>query len=440
MSTTHHACAILAIGDELTLGEKPDTNSMWLAERLGALGAPAIEHATVGDDAVRIANTIRRLAQSAPLVICTGGLGPTADDVTRDGLASAMGDSLVEDGEALAQIEALFRAQGRAMNDLNRVQARRPTRGECLRNALGTAPGLWGEVDRGDGTRADVFCVPGPPREMRPMIDGIVVPRLRLRAADALRVKLVRVLGWTESDAAAALRAGEGGDLLARANDPEVGVTASAGELTFRIRARGAESHASERLEWAAAQIRGVFGALCVGEDDESSAAATLRVLRERDETLAVVESCTGGLLGATLTEVAGSSDVFLGGWITYSNAMKQGEVSVPGATLVEHGAVSEETARAMALGGLFQSAADHAIAITGVAGPDGGTDDKPVGTVWIAHAWSTDNDRGVEARLFRFPGDRERVRERSVRAALAMLNLRVRGEPERVLANEVRA
>jgi PncC family amidohydrolase len=218
-----------------------------------------------------------------------------------------------------------------------------------------------------------------------------------------------------------------------------VGVTASAGELTFRIRARGDERAAREKLEWGAAKLRRAFGALCIGEDVESPAAATLRMLRERDETLAVVESCTGGLFGATLTEVAGSSDVFLGGWITYSNAMKQGEVSVPGATLAEHGAVSEETARAMALGGLFQSAADHAIAITGVAGPDGGTDEKPVGTVWIAHAWSTDDERGVDARLFRFPGDRERVRIRSVRAALAMLNLRVRGEPERTLANEVR-
>jgi nicotinamide-nucleotide amidase len=440
MSTIHNACAILAIGDELTLGEKLDTNSMWLAERLGAIGAPALEHAAVGDDAARISSAIRRLAQSAPLVICTGGLGPTADDLTRQGLALAMGDSLIQDAKAMAQIEAIFQAQGRAMNDLNRVQAMRPGRAECLRNGVGTAPGLWGAVDRGDGTIADVFCLPGPPREMRPMVEAYVLPRLRLRDGDALRVKLVRVLGWAESDAASELRKCASGDLLARSNDPEVGVTASAGELTFRIRARGTEQAASEKLEWGAQQIRDVFGALCVGEDDESAAAATLRVLRERDECLAVVESCTGGLLGATLTEVPGSSDVFLGGWITYSNAMKQGEVSVPGETLAQHGAVSEETARAMALGGLFQSAADHSIAITGVAGPDGGTDEKPVGTVWIAHAWSTEEGRGVVARRFRFPGDRERVRIRSVRAALAMLNLQVRGEPERVLANEARA
>jgi nicotinamide-nucleotide amidase len=440
MSTIHNACAILAIGDELTLGEKLDTNSKWLAERLGAIGAPAVEHATVGDDAARIASAIRRLAEAAPLVICTGGLGPTADDLTREGLAEAMGDSLTEDAGALDQIEALFRASGRVMNELNRVQAKRPSRGECLRNGVGTAPGLWGSVDRGDGTSADVFCLPGPPREMRPMFETLVIPRLRLREVDAMHVKLVRVLGWAESDAASELKKCAGGDLLARASDPEVGVTASAGELTFRIRARGDERSAGEKLEWGAEQLRKVFGALCVGEDDESAAAATLRMLRERDETLAVIESCTGGLLGATLTEVAGSSDVFLGGWITYSNAMKQGEVSVPGATLAEHGAVSEETARAMALGGLFQSAADHAIAITGVAGPGGGTDEKPVGTVWIAHAWSTDDGRGVDARRFVFPGDRERVRIRSVRAALAMLNLRVRGEPERALANEAQA
>ncbi len=439
MSTIHDACAILSIGDELVLGEKLDTNTMWLSALLADVGAPPVEHVTVGDDLDLIASAMRRLAERAPLVICTGGLGPTADDLTREGLARAMGDSLVRDDEALAHIEEMFRKRGRVMNELNRVQTMRPSRAECLRNDVGTAPGLHGHVDRGNGTSADVFCVPGPPREMKPMVEGLIVPRLRLRSQDRVRTKLIRVLGWAESDAAGVLKGSEGGDLLARTNDPVVGVTASAGELTFRVRAKGDESQATERLEWAAGRIREAFGALCVGEDDESAAAATLRVLRERDETLAVVESCTGGMLGATLTEVPGSSDVFLGGWITYTNAMKQGEVNVPGATIAEHGAVSEETARAMALGGLFQSAADHALAITGVAGPGGGSDEKPVGTVWIAHAWSTAEGRGVEARLFHFPGDREIVRVRSVRAALAMLNLRVKGEPERALVNEVR-
>lgn len=438
MSTIHDACAILSIGDELVLGEKLDTNTMWLSASLADLGAPAIEHATVGDDRAGIASAIRRLAERAPLVIVTGGLGPTADDLTREGLADAMGDELARDEGALGQIEAMFRARGRTMNELNRVQAMRPSRGECLRNDVGTAPGLHGRVDRGDGTFADVFCVPGPPREMRPMFEGLVVPRLRVRERDRVRTKLIRVLGWAESDAASVLKRCEGGDLLARTNDPVVGVTASAGELTFRIHAKGEEREAKEKLEWAASRIRAAFGALCVGEDGESAPAATLRLLRERGETLAVVESCTGGLLGATLTDVPGSSDVFLGGWITYTNAMKQGEVNVPGATLAQHGAVSEETARAMALGGLFQSAADHAIAISGVAGPGGGSEEKPVGTVWIAHAWSTDESRGVNARRFFFPGDREGVRVRSVRAAMAMLNLRVKGEPERVLVNEV--
>lgn len=438
MSTIHDACAIVSIGDELVLGEKLDTNTMWLSAFFADLGATPVEHATVGDDRAQIASTIRRLAARAPLVIVTGGLGPTADDLTREGLADAMGDELVRDDEALAHIEALFRARGREMNELNRVQAMRPSRGECLRNDVGTAPGVYGRVERGDGAFADVFCVPGPPREMKPMVEGMIAPRLHLRARDRVRTKLIRVLGWAESDAASVLKGCEGGDLLARSNDPVVGVTASAGELTFRIRAKGDERAATERLEWAASQIRESFGALCVGEDEESAAAATLRVLRERDESLAVVESCTGGLLGATLTEVPGSSDVFLGGWITYTNAMKQGEVNVPGDTIAGRGAVSEETARAMALGGLFQSAADHALAITGVAGPGGGSDEKPVGTVWIAHAWSTAEGRGVDARRFLFPGDREVVRVRSVRAALAMLNLRVKGEPERVLVNEV--
>lgn len=441
--TTHDTCAILAVGDELSLGEKLDTNSMWLADRLGAAGSLPVEHATVGDDLDRIASTIRRLAAQVPLLLVTGGLGPTPDDLTRDALALAMNDTLVRDDEELAHIAAFFAQRGRDITDINKVQAMRPSSARCLRNLVGTAPGLHGHVDRaGHAEPCDVFCVPGPPREMQPMVERLVLPSLRLRTRDALRTKLVRVLGTAESDAAAALKSAPGGDLLARTNDPVVGVTASAGELTFRVRARGDEEAARQKLEWAASQIRAAFGALCVGEDDESAPAAALRALRERNETLVVVESCTGGLLGATLTEVPGSSDVVLGGWITYSNEMKAAEVGVPAHAIEHYGAVSEQTARAMAEGALVAASgqrANHALAISGVAGPTGGAPDKPVGTVWIAHAFRTREAIGCDSRLFNFPGDRASVRIRAVRAAIAMLHLRVKGETHRPLANEQR-
>ncbi|MBX3353679.1 MAG: CinA family nicotinamide mononucleotide deamidase-related protein [Phycisphaeraceae bacterium] len=439
--TTHDTCAILAVGDELSLGEKLDTNSMWLAERLATLGSVPVEHVTVGDDLDLIASTMRRLAQRVPLLLVTGGLGPTADDLTRDALSLAMDDALIRDDDELAHIAAFFAQRGRAISEINKVQAMRPTRARCLRNLVGTAPGLHGRIDReGHAGGCDVFCVPGPPREMQPMVERLVVPALSLRTRDPLHVKLVRVLGLAESDAAATLKACPEGDLLARANDPVVGVTASAGELTFRIRARGDAREAHPKLEWAASQIRGAFGALCMGEDDESAPAAALRALRERNETLVVVESCTGGLLGATLTEVPGSSDVVLGGWITYSNAMKTAEVGVPAHAIEHYGAVSEQTVRAMAEGALVAATgqrANHALAISGVAGPSGDAPDKPVGTVWIAHAFRTREAIGSDARLFNFPGDRAGVRIRAVRAALAMLHLRVRGETYRLLANE---
>lgn len=441
--STHDTCAILAVGDELSLGEKLDTNSMWLADRLATLGALPVEHVTVGDDLDLIASTMRRLAQRVPLVIVTGGLGPTADDLTRDALALAMNDPLVRDDEELAHISAFFAQRGRAITEINKVQAMRPSRARCLRNLVGTAPGLHGRVEREGHTEpCDVFCVPGPPREMQPMVERLVLPSLRLRTRDALRTKLVRVLGTAESDAAAALKATPGGDLLARTNDPVVGVTASAGELTFRIRARGDDATTRDKLEWAAAHIRAAFGALCVGEDDESAPAGALRALRERGETLVVVESCTGGLLGATLTEVPGSSDVVLGGWITYSNEMKTAEVGVPAHAIAHYGAVSEQTVRAMAEGALVAASgqrASHALAISGVAGPSGGTPDKPLGTVWVAHAYRTRDAIGCDAREFNFPGDRASVRIRAVRAAIAMLHLRVRGEAHRPLANEQR-
>jgi nicotinamide-nucleotide amidase len=432
--TTHRTGAILAIGDELILGQKTDTNTAWIADQLTARSLRVLEHVTVDDDQTLIAEAMRRLAHRADLLICTGGLGPTADDLTRQGLAAAMGDQLVEDAPSLAAIEAWFRGRGRDLPPANRVQALRPSRGRSLPNPHGTAPGLAGRLEL-DGRACDVFCLPGPPREMRPMFEAEVLPALRVPPGRRVRTRMLHTFGLGESEVARRL-----GDLMDRDRSPLVGTTASGGVVTCRIRFEGDadEEEALARLDEAEAQVRTRLGPVVFAKDTPSTDAlerAVVQRLRERSESLVVAESCTGGLLGERLTRAPGSSEVFLGGWLTYSNAMKRELLGVDERALDEHGAVSEPVARAMARGALraSQSAggADHALAITGVAGPGGGSDDKPVGTVWIARA---SRDASDDARLFRFGGDRLAVRHWSAVTALGLLRLHLDQTPTPLL------
>lgn len=431
MPCEHAAAAILSVGDELTLGQALDTNSCWLADRLAGLGIVAVEHVTVPDDAEALAGALRRLAGAAPLVITTGGLGPTADDLTREGLARATGEPLVEDSAALRWIESWFARASRPMPALNRSQALRPRSASCLENTAGTAPGLAGRV-----ADADVFCLPGPPREMREMFERSVVPRLRPPAGGGVRTRLLHAFGLGESEVAARL-----GDLMDRARDPLVGTTVSGGVVTCRIRA-GRPAPGRDRegasgpdpLDATGRLIHERLDPYVFGADGDTLASVVLDELRGRARTLAVVESCTGGVLGAMLTEVPGSSASFVGGWITYTNEMKVREVGVPASLFAPGapGAVSRECVRAMARGGLERAGADHCLAITGIAGPDGGSPEKPVGTVWVARATrgvgSADRDADVEVRRFLFTGDRAGVREWAARSALAMLRFELVG------------
>jgi nicotinamide-nucleotide amidase len=423
--TTHARAAILVVGDELVIGQSLDTNSMWLAERLTAMGLRVQEHRTVVDDLPRVAGAIVALMARHELLIVTGGLGPTRDDLTRDALAEAFGEDLVEDERAVAWLEARLRATGRgsaALDAARRVQARRPRGAECLENPTGTAPGLHRAHETGD-----VFCLPGPPREMRPMFDAEVAPRIRVPEGRVVRTRLVRLCGVPESEAASRL-----GDLMDRARNPLVGTTASGGLVTVRIRFEGEISAADAAMPEAEAAVESAVGEFAFGADGDTLPEVVLGLLRRRGERLVVVESCTGGTLGAQLTAVPGSSDAFEGGWITYSNAMKRAAVGVPG-EIVDGppGAVSAETVAAMARGALEACAragigAHHALSISGVAGPGGGSDDKPVGTVWIARASRPVPGRSpassVGSRRFHIPGDRDDVRERSATTALVML------------------
>ncbi len=433
MPDEHTACVIISIGDELTLGQSLDTNSRWLSARLLECGIVTARRVTVPDDAGAIERAMREAAADAGLVISTGGLGPTEDDLTRVALAAAMGDELVEDAEALRAIGGWYAARGSRMPATNRVQAMRPRGAACLPNPHGTAPGLRARLGG-----ADVFCLPGPPREMGPMFESCVAPALRPPAGRVVRTRALPTFGYGESRVAELL-----GDLMRRGRNPLVGTTASAGVVTVRLRYEGGASGAEDALAATERAVRAALGAAVLTPEGEARertlAGVVLDLLKERGETLAVAESCTGGLLGAILTEVPGSSAVFAGGWITYTNAMKHAELGVPdrfvpdAADARAPGAVSEETARAMALGCrerarfALRGAAgvDHALAITGVAGPEGGTGAKPVGTVWVCRA---SRDGTVDARRFLFRGGRDAVRTWSAMSALGMLRLKLLG------------
>lgn len=407
---------IIAVGDELVLGQKLNTNSQWLAAWLMDRGVRTVEHVTCDDDTAQIAAAINRLADHASLIIITGGLGPTLDDLTRNALAAVLNQPLVEDPAALAHVRDWFESRRIAMPETNRIQALRPESARALPNHHGTAFGLSAELPGG----ATVLCLPGPPHEMRPMAERELAPRIDRLVAQGMPVVQTRVLqtfGLGESTIAQRLDA-----LMNRGGTTTVGTTASTGVVSIRIRSEGAatQDEAAAAIDATERDIRARLGPAIFGEDETTLEEAVLAALRERSHTLAVVESCTGGMLGEIITSVPGSSDAFAGGWITYTNALKAQQVGVPQEVFTEVGAVSSECAIAMAIGGRERSGADWTLAITGIAGPDGGTEFKPVGTVWIALA----GPDGPHARQFRFKGNRDQVRLWSARSALGMLRL----------------
>jgi nicotinamide-nucleotide amidase len=445
--------ALLSIGDELALGQTLDTNTAWMADRLFSVGVRVVEHATVEDDLGLITDALGRLGELADLVVCTGGLGPTADDLTRQAVAGVLADELVEDPGSVAHLEKWFAGRAGGLPAINRVQALRPASASSLDNPNGTAPGIRA---RDDARGAEIFCLPGPPHEMKPMFERFVAPFAQTLTRGVTHARLMLTFGLGESRIAEIL-----GDLMDRDREsrglPVIGTTASLGVVTCRIRGTGPDHAGALRaLDDGEAAIRarldgaGAGGIVFdrrdlasgdPGEIRDALPAAIVKMLRDRGERLAVVESCTGGLLGGAVTGIAGSSDVFVGGWQTYSNEMKQAMVGVPEALLAQHGAVSAPCALAMARGALARLASDgirceHALSVTGIAGPGGGTDAKPVGTVWIGHAAA---DGTAEARRFVFRGGREAIRGWSVRAALGMLRLGLLGIDTDLLAQHER-
>jgi nicotinamide-nucleotide amidase len=379
---------LINTGSELMLGYVTNTHQQWICRQLADHGYIVTRQVAVADTGHDIQQAVREALSRADLVITTGGLGPTSDDITRDLIAQLLGRKLVQDDKILAHLEEFFRARRRPMPVATKVQALVPEHAIVLHNSHGTAPGLAIEVSpnpfRSDGRESWLILLPGPPRELRPMFTDQVMPllleRFPFRAAFVCHTLRTTGLGESvvEERIAGSLRHLTDCGL-------DIGYCARTGEVDVRLSARG--DLAVRQVEEAEQIVRGLVGDFIFGENGDQLEAVNVRLLTERKQTLALAESCTGGYIANRITHVPGASAVLLAGWVTYSNEAKQKFLGVRTETLAQHGAVSEAVAREMAAGARREIGSDYAIAVTGIAGPGGGTPDKPVGTTFIALA-----------------------------------------------------
>ena len=402
---------LITIGDELLLGYTIDTNAAHLARELAAIGISIVRRATVGDDAADIAAAVNEALDRTGAVITSGGLGPTSDDRTRPAIAELFGRELVPDEERWEALRALWKERGRGeIPAANRAQIMIPRGATVLTNRHGTAPGIWLEDDRGR------WCamLPGVPRELRGMLADELIPRLSTRLGGnhaVVRSRTIRTTGVAESQLPTLL-----GDMASGTDGLSLAYLPGQEGVDLRLTSRDrTAADADAALAVATEALRSRVSRYAYGEDRNDLAAVVLRACEERSLRIAVAESCTGGLLGARLTAIPGSSAVMLGGVIAYSNDVKRDLVGVSQQTLDANGAVSEPVAIEMATGVRRRLGAEIGIAITGVAGPGGGTQEKPVGLVWIG----VDIDGTIRTHGSRFIGDRAEIRFRSTQAAL---------------------
>lgn len=432
--------AILSIGNELTLGQTVDTNTAWLAQQLAAIGITIRLHVTIADELEPIRREIDRACDLVDVILITGGIGPTEDDLTRHALAAVLGVGLTRREACVQQIEAFFRSRGRPMPEANVIQAMLPEGTEAIENTCGTAPGI-----RARWKRASIFVMPGVPREMKVMYERSVLPHLRAHTGQS--VILARTLycfGAGESEIGERIR-----DLMQRGRNPTVGTTAQQAVIGVRIHSHGnTRAEAEQLLRATGEEVCHRLGTLVFGTDAPARAEAgqqdsqpgelagstlqdaVARLLFARGLTIATAESCTGGLLAGRLTDVPGSSVYMVQGVITYSNEAKTRLLSVPPELIATHGAVSEPVASAMAVSCRLLAGTDLAVSITGIAGPSGGTPAKPVGLVYIGladHAGCTVTEHRLGETL-----TREEVRDRTCKTALNRLRLYLLEHPPR--------
>jgi len=397
---------IIAIGSELLTPQKVDTNSLYLTDQLNALGVEVVRKTVVGDERERLTDSILGAIARSQIIVLTGGLGPTEDDLTRDSVASALGRQLVFRQDICDRIEERFRRFQRKMVEINKRQAYIVDGADVLPNDRGTAPGQWIQQDS-----TVLMLLPGPPNELHMMFEKYCLPRLeKYLPPQVIRTLLLRVVGMPESDLDQLIA-----PVYMRYPNLATTILAVSGEIHIHLRARSPDANQAEALiHEVAGQIEPLLGDRVYSRNGDSLEKVIGDLLRARGARLSVAESATAGLLGGRITAVPGSSDYFLGGFLAYTDQMKTALLGVPAAMIAEHTAVSDPVARAMAEGARDRTGSDYALSITGYAGPDG---DK-VGLVFVGLA----TPQGSEARRVQLPGDRERVRAFSTNTALDLL------------------
>ncbi len=406
---------IISVGSEITSGQNLDTNSQWLSRRLAEIGIPVGWHTTVADDLTDNVEVFRVAGRRAGLVLITGGLGPTLDDLTREALAQAAGVELIFDPASFAVIQEMFSRRGRTMPERNRVQAMFPAGAEALPNSCGTAPGVWMTIGG-----AAFAAMPGVPTEMHAMFRTAVLPRLlQLGLGGGVLIqRKINTFGAGESAVEEKVA-----DLTRRGHVPEVGITVSDAVISLRILARAAtRAEADALIAPVESTIRERLGNMVFGVDDEELENAVARLLTAQRKTVATAEGVTGGLVAQRLARVPGASDWFRGGVIAYDNAVKTDLLAVPRRLIEEHGAVSGPVAEAMAVGCRTRLGVDLAVSTVGIAGPGGASETKPVGLVYVGLA----DAAGSESHAFSWVGTRTEVQSRTAKMALNRLRLRL--------------
>jgi nicotinamide-nucleotide amidase len=401
---------IIAVGSELLTPDRLDTNSLYLTEELNKLGIEVLRKTVVGDDAELMREAFRDALNRVPLILSSGGLGPTEDDLTRETVADLLGRKLRRNDEIVRHIQARFRSFGREMPENNVRQAMVPEGAEILANPRGTAPGLWIE----DGGRS-VALLPGPPRELKPLFQEEVLPRLGRRVSGVrMYHRELRVTGLGESLVDSRIA-----PIYKRYREVSTVVLASPGETQVHLRIWTDDAqHAQKTLDEISQAFELALTDRIFSQDGTPMEEVVARLLTRHQATIAVAESCTGGLLAERLTSIAGSSSYFLGGAVCYSNELKTAWADVPPELIQAKGAVSSEVASALAQGIRHRVGSTLGVGITGIAGPGGGSEEKPVGTVFIALA----SPDGVKEKNPRFPGDREMIRFQASQLALDLV------------------
>ncbi|MGA9640298.1 MAG: competence/damage-inducible protein A [Terriglobales bacterium] len=405
---------IIAVGSEMLTPHRQDTNSLYLTEKLNELGVEVRFKCVIGDDLEGLTAAAKLAMRRSDIIIFSGGLGPTEDDLTREAVAEALGLALRRDAEVLAKLEERFARRGYKFSANNAKQADVIANAVVLPNTMGTAPGQW-ISGKYDGKDRILILLPGPPYEMKALVEGECIPRLRAKVPAqhiAMRTLKMALIPESQVDARVA-------PIYKAYADVETTILAGGGEIQLHLRCRkDTRAEAEARVEELAAKIEDEMGDAIFSRKGETMEQIVSYLLQMRGMTLATAESCTGGLLAERITSVSGSSRYFLGGAVVYSNELKTQFAGVPKALIDKHGAVSREVAAALAEGIRKRCLSSYGVGITGVAGPGGGTEQKPVGLVYIALA----GEEGTQVVERNFPGDRRRIREFSTQQALEMI------------------